>query len=136
MPSAYKIEEFVQACRNGTVIVWDKAMKTARDEFGLQTEQSVREFIAAGGLENPIHHNTRPLEKWKAPPPPPMIDSYKFSSGPKKGYAAFFKSPVTNKWILKSFKKDMQEADLNMPFKNLSSLLLSAEPKDTEESNG
>ena len=139
MPQAYDRQEFVQACREGTAIVWDKAMQTARDELGLQTEESIREFIATGGLENPIYHATRALEKWKVPPPPPMVDSYKFSSGPKKGYIAFFQSPVTGRWILKSFKRDMQETDLNMPFRNLGALLSPAKhvgSKKTEEPNG
>ncbi len=58
-----------------------------------------------------------------------MVDSYCFSSGTKKGYCAFYQG--LGDWILKSFKRDMRLADLDMPLAGLAALL--ARAKKPEE---
>lgn len=69
-------------------------------------------------MEECVLDNTRAYEKWKGKPPAPMVDSYRFKTGPKVVYLAFYKG-FDGKWILKSLKMDMRTAPLNMPFKDL-----------------
>ena len=104
---AYKLEDFVAACSEAaSVFVLRSAMATAPADFGLQTEQAVRDFIGAGGLEQPAHANTAPWEKNPDPAAAIPVDSYDFFSGPDPGYLAFMHQPKTGRWLVKSLKKN------------------------------
>lgn len=133
MPPNYDWNVFLQACSKGDVWVHGQAMKDAAEFFNLPTKDQLLNFIANSGLENIAFHNSLPYNKWPGKSPAPLIDAYRFSSGPtRKGYLAFFKSPVTDEWIIKSFHKEMQEGELNSPFSNLRKLLQSESAKEKE----
>lgn len=136
MPPAYRIAEFVQACQEGAILIWKEPQENASNDFSLYTSVALMEFIGNNGLEDLCFDRCRALDIWKPPPPAPMVDSYTFSTGRAKGYLAFFKSPVTGIWNLKSFKRDSRSTGLNLPFKDLGKLLSETKPEDTETKGG
>ncbi|MBN2497941.1 MAG: hypothetical protein JXR96_25330 [Deltaproteobacteria bacterium] len=81
------------------------SVKTARRDFGLSTEDAVREFIGNNGLELPSYIKTDPWANNPNPTQDVWVDVYSFYSGSLFGYLAFFRAP-TGKWIIKSFKKN------------------------------
>jgi hypothetical protein len=105
MDAAYNPKDLITACCGGIsqVTVLGKAQKCAQDDFGLNTQKAVLDFICNDGLENLQYINTKP---WELNPDPTLIlvDAYGFYSGQKQGYIAFFFSTKTNKWLIKSFK--------------------------------
>jgi hypothetical protein len=114
MDPAYDITQLIQAC--GTqkqVFVTQQAQISARLDFGLNTMESILEFVFHHGLENLKYQKTKPWEKNPDKTINIEVDSYAFSSGPKEGYIAFLFQPKTNKWIIKSFKKN-----IHSPLKN------------------
>lgn len=48
-----------------------------------------------------------------------MVDAYGFYSGTTYGYIAFMFQPKTNKWIIKSFKKNDRQGPKYFPFGDL-----------------
>jgi hypothetical protein len=81
-------------------------MATAPTDFGLMTEQAVIDWIGSGGVEKPVHANT---EIWRRNPDSSTTvwgDSYDFFSGPVFGYLAFMFQPKTQRWLVKSLKKN------------------------------
>lgn len=101
-------------------------MTTARSDFNLLTQDAVQAFIANDGLENLQFKNTETLdEKWGFSPLP-MTDAYLFTTGPRAGYLAFFRSP-TSTWTIKSFKSNTDRREIDSPFKAL--LILKRDPK-------
>ena len=63
MSSTYDLNDLINACKNnGSVFFINKAEKSAREDFGLNTKQDVLTFIATKGLEKPFLINTKP---WK-----------------------------------------------------------------------
>jgi hypothetical protein len=108
MAEAYQFNEFVAACATTTiwVHVTGGALETASAYFNLMTALAVQEFIGNGGLEHVAYIRTAPFENWRGPPPAPLVDSYRFQSGPsKRGYLAFFVNHK-NQYVIKSLKKD------------------------------
>ena len=104
---AYKLEDLVAACATrGQAKVLQSALDTAPTAFGLNTEDDILAWIATGGIEKPEHANTETWEKNPDPAQEVLVDSYNFYSGREYGYLAFMYSPVTNKWLIKSLKKN------------------------------
>ena len=117
MPSAYNLNDLIKSCGEiNQVVVLRKAENSARDDFGLNTKKAVLYFICNDGLESPHYINTKPWENNPDQSCPIQVDAYSFYSGPKQGYMAFFFSPKTNKWLIKSFKlnKDSMPRNNNM----------------------
>jgi len=114
---AYNLDDLVKVCGEGSdVYISHGALQTAGADFGLITQEEVIAFIANDGLECPVHANTA---RWKNDPKPSrhvLVDSYDFFSGPKMGYIAFFRSPDTGKWIVKSFKQNDKADQRNLIF--------------------
>ena len=97
-------------------------MKTAQSDFKLGTQGQVLGFIGNGGLEKPHFINST---LWKNNPNPDneiMVDAYNFFSGICYGYIAFFQFG-TNKWNIKSFKKNRNPDSRNLPFKGLDKII-------------
>ncbi|MFZ2171936.1 MAG: hypothetical protein WAW61_20130 [Methylococcaceae bacterium] len=117
MATAYILNDLINACGGiKQVVVLSNAQISAREDFGLTTQKDVIDFIYNDGLESPHHINTT---TWKNNPNQScliQVDAYSFYSGPKHGYMAFFFSPMTNKWLIKSFKlnKDALPRNNNM----------------------
>ncbi|MFH1652614.1 MAG: hypothetical protein ABIE74_01005 [Pseudomonadota bacterium] len=116
--ASYDLSQFVIACNigNKSALVLDEAMKTAKLDFNLYTQDKVLSFIGNGGLESPKFANT---ERWiKNPDPknPIMVDSYNFFSGLDYGYLAFLFQLKFKKWFIKSFKKNDKPDPRNLPF--------------------
>lgn len=123
MKSAYDLNNLIKDCIVGTLkaSVTKGAMETARTDFNLKTQEAVMRFIGNGGLESPSLNNSKP---WKNNPNPSnqvMVDSYDFYSGAAFGYVAFFRGP--QKWIIKSFKKNIKLDMRNLVFKKTLSKL-------------
>lgn len=80
------------------------AEKDAEAHFGLASPAEVLTFIADSGLENVQLIDDR--TPWLNCPtkPAPMVHSYRFQSGERRGYIAFFS--YKDKWHIKSFKTD------------------------------
>jgi hypothetical protein len=108
MTAAYNLLDLIAACKtNGKVIVLKNALKCAQDDFQLNTQKAVLDFIFNDGLEKPQYINTKPWINNPAPDAqlnPIQVDAYSFYSGQKQGYFAFFFNTKTNKWLIKSFK--------------------------------
>lgn len=107
MEPHYDFEDFKAACkREHNVVVLKDALAGALTDFNLRTQSAVKQFIANNGLERPQLENS---VKWRNNPDPTnpiMVDSYGFYSGPDHGYVAFFFQPKTQKWNIKSLKKN------------------------------
>lgn len=117
---AYDFKDFLQACADRTVFVWDLAVKSASADFSLHGQDRVQEFIADDdGLEDLAFKVTEPFREWNGPPPKPLVDSYTFATGKKDGYLAFFKSPLTGIFNLKSFKRNIEPVAHNFIFQKL-----------------
>lgn len=113
MASEYLWDDFVGACSSATsataVYVRPSAMETAERDFNLATQAAIIDFVGSDeSCQKATYIRTDDLEAWKGDPPPPKVDSYSFYSGPKFGYLAFFRNPLTGQWVIKSFKKNEQ----------------------------
>ncbi len=106
LPS-YRFNDFKVACGQGDKVkVHGKAQDDARTYFKLKNEQAIRDFIFNGGLEDLKFTHT---DIWRNNPDPNTIimeDEYSFRTSSKHGYIAFFYNKKTDKWIIKSFKKN------------------------------
>ena len=116
---AYEFKDFLQCCADRTVFVWEPALKTAASDFSLHGQDRVQEFIAGDGLESLGFDDSQAFREWKGPAPQPTVDSYTFSTGKKDGYLAFFRSPLTGIFNLKSFKRNVEPVPHNFIFQKL-----------------
>jgi len=105
--------EFQQACsRPGLVIVTQSALSTVERLGLVRISESVVDWIAAGGVENPQHLNTEiwrnnPDERWKIwkrSDAVVWVDAFIFESGSDEGYIAYLYRSQTQKWLVKSLK--------------------------------
>lgn len=105
---SYSIEEFKAACGQlpPQVFVSAGAMVNAADDFGLKTQQSVRDFIFNGGLEDLSFTHTDIFRNNQDLKTVIMEDEYSFRTRKTHGYIAFFKNPKKGTWMIKSFKKN------------------------------
>lgn len=110
MPT-YELKDFEKACAGGSALVKviNPALKTAPEDFGLESEERILEFIGSGGLEKPEFANTEIWRNNPIPTPEIWVDSYNFYSGLTYGYIAFMKAR-TGRWIVKSLKKNDKES--------------------------
>lgn len=115
-PCTYNVDDFIVACgQNDRVFVSTGAQNDADEYFNLQTQQEIRYFIYTGGLENLEFIRT---DVWLNNPDHNiqiMQDEYSFQTKSKFGYLAFFYNKKTNKWIIKSFKKNWN-SQMQSPF--------------------
>ncbi|HEY8270781.1 MAG TPA: hypothetical protein VIG33_07810 [Pseudobdellovibrionaceae bacterium] len=85
---------------------WAPPSGGARDHFNLKTKDETLHFISMGGVHGLGPDKTVPWKNNPNPQNPVMVDSYNFFAGSDYGYLAFMFQPLTNKWLLKSFKKN------------------------------
>lgn len=133
MEPAYTFNDFVSACTKGekSVYVIKGAQKTAGTDFNLKPASAILAFIANDGLEQPKFINSTPWENNPDKDTVIMTDAYDFATGSELGYIAFLFQPKTSKWIIKSFKKNIQPDTRNMAFSELKKLIQNTEePKD------
>lgn len=106
MPYTF-LEQFIRACKHDrkNVIPWGKVLDDAERDFNLRTANQLHEFIAHGGLENVTHQNKKEWEKNPKPETPIWVHAYTFRTMCKIGYMAVMYNNLTNKWIIKSFKR-------------------------------
>ncbi len=102
MNPAYNFDEFKEACKNKEVIPINSVLSDANKYFNLKSLNEILEFIENDGLNNLRHFNTAPWINNKASIEI-MVDAYEFMTLELKGYIAFLYSPITKKWIIKSF---------------------------------
>lgn len=116
MPPAYNHQDFVSCCKTGkgNIVVPNRVVDDAARDFSLRSKKEILDFIGNGGLGNCKLDLCRPYEEWKGKGPAPMVDSYRFQSGPKFGYLAYYRGP-DGAWILKSFKADKKAPTAQMP---------------------
>jgi len=115
----YNFSDFIQCCADQAVFIWDPALKTAADDFGIHGQDRLQEFIAEGGLEDLAFVVSETFRNWKGKPPIPVVDSYTFTTGTKDGYFAFFRNPDVGIFNLKSFKLNEDAKPHNFVFKEL-----------------
>lgn len=99
----YQINDFISSCSDQSkVIVKGKALKGAKESLNLLTSKEILDFLYYTKLEFKIE-NSCLLEKHNFDTNV-MMDSYGFEYQGILMYMAFYKNPMTNCWILKSFK--------------------------------
>lgn len=105
--SYYNYEDFKEACGNSmsNVILFKNAESGAKSHFNLFPKSKVLDFIYNDGLEDLNFINTKDWENNPNPENPIKVDAYEFKSLHKLGYIAFMYNTLTDKWIIKSFKK-------------------------------
>ena len=100
---AYDFDEFKKFCLSKEVQVLDGVMKKAED-FNIRTSKELLAFIANDGLEKLTFFNSATLKnKPRNYEGEIYVDAYHFNLGGMRGYIAFYKSPITKKWVIKSF---------------------------------
>ena len=118
----YNLEGFIKMCRERTAnfFIIRGAKSSAAHDFALDTDDEILDFIGNGGLEEPKFINRKEWENNPNRANAIWIDAYDFYSGPRFGYFAFFHSSITQKWMIKSLKKNKNPDPRNLPFKDLS----------------
>lgn len=118
------LEEFLQACEEHAVFIDPEPLEAAQTDFGLNTEEEVMDYLANLGAAEFIARPVTPLKKprWRPPPPPPDIPVHAFnfwalSNNVKRAYFAFYRSPLTGLFMLKSFKLD-PDTGKNLSFRD------------------
>jgi len=113
---SYSLEKFISACAAGKseAFVTNGAKVTAKSDFNLRTEEAILGFIGQGGMESPAFQNTAIWENNPDPSAPVMVDAYGFFSSSLFGYIAFLYQSRTNKWIVKSLKRNDQPDPRNL----------------------
>lgn len=107
----YNKNEFIAACKTGnSVVVPERVLATAASDLSLRSKKEILDFIGNDGLANCKLDLSRPYDKWKGKPPAPMVDSYRFTSGSKHGYIAYYRG-FDGAWILKSLKADSKSVE-------------------------
>lgn len=106
------------------------ARDTASIEFNLKSASAILAFIGNNGLEQPKFINSAIWENNPDKKSQIMVDAYEFVTGSTLGYIAFLYQPKTSKWLIKSFKKNIQPDTRNMAFAELGKLM-----QDKEDSN-
>lgn len=107
MNSKYQLSNFISACAIGTskALLLKGAMRAARSDFSLGTQQQVIGFIGNRGLESPKFINSKLWDKNPDPQNEIMVDAYAFFSGYIYGYIAFFISQRLINGLLNLLKK-------------------------------
>lgn len=98
----YNFDEFKEACKNKQVIPINSVLSDANHYFNLKSLNEILEFIENDGLNNLRYFNTAPWINNNASIDI-MVDAYEFMTLGLMGYIAFLFSPITKKWIIKSF---------------------------------
>ena len=118
------LQKIIDACGSKSKITVKRgALKTARTDFSLYSEESVLDFIHAGGLEKAefIGYGTwenDPNQANKA-----KIYEYRFYPKNKFGYFAAAYIAATSFWVIKSFKEDTENDHRNLQFKDLQKMI-------------
>lgn len=122
----YKFDEFQCACEIGSskVQVTRGSRETAISDFNLRTDSRILEFIANGGLEKPRFINSGPWDNNPDKNALIMVDAYGFYSGKVYGYIAFLFQQKTDRWMIKSFKKNRNADTRNFTMKEQLTKLL------------
>ncbi len=102
--ACYDFKKFLKACRRKrNIIVPQKSIENGRRDFQLNTQDQILNFIGNKSWEDIEEESSG---EWLNNPNPEIeiiVDAYVFWSGKKIGYLAFFQSPFTSEWVIKSF---------------------------------
>jgi hypothetical protein len=98
-------DEFVKTCAEtpGKIHVWSNVIKDAGKYFNLQTGRDLIEFIGNRGLTEVRFLEKKPLDGKNQKDIEIIVFSFEFKAIKKFGYLAFFKSPITKVFVIKSF---------------------------------
>lgn len=96
----YDLNEFIEACKNNTVIVTNKAQTKAQDELKLNTKEDILQYAASFKIENFEHIKTTDSDQQ----PGNIIDVYSIKAKVPV-YLAFQKNKE-GRLIIKSFARD------------------------------
>lgn len=122
MLPAYNIMEFIKACGEpNMVIVHERALNGA-GYFNIFQKERLLFFVSEDGLDCADFILKKPWENNPNKNVTIYVDSYNFFTGDKYGYIAFFKTP-TGKWMIKSFKRNINPDPRNFAFAGLDKLL-------------
>ena len=103
----YDLEEFKKACSEKERVKFiEDSLRDADNHFNLGSVEAVLDFISNDGLERLEFINRTPWRKNWSPDVEIFVDAYHFRTGGTLGYLAFLFSPLTNCWVIKSFKLD------------------------------
>lgn len=108
--SEYDFQKFLRACRKKrNVIVQPRPIEDGRRDFQLSTKEQILNFIGNRGWEIIEEESSGELSNNPYPAIEIIVDAYVFRSGEKIGYLAFFQSPLTSEWVIKSFHESYFE---------------------------
>lgn len=112
MCNVYQWPDFVLACEKHEVSVYRKASVNAMQKFKFTSDKAVLDFIAEEAFDEiePKKPLCRPLEEDLMKSQGVPVHSYKFRIDKDYGYLAIFRMKQNQRWVLKSFDKDEQEA--------------------------
>jgi hypothetical protein len=98
-------EELVKTCadNSGKIHVWPDAVKDADYHFRLENKSDIISFIGNRGLKEVRFLEKKPLESNKRKELEIIVFSFEFKARKKIGYLAFYKSPVNDNFVIKSF---------------------------------
>ena len=112
----YNIDDFIHDCAIGIskVFVIRGAVQSAREDFNLNTQHQILKCIGDGGIQNKQFINCKPWANNPDKTVEILVDAYAFYLGSIYAYLAFFYQPNTEKWIVKSFKKNQERDPRNL----------------------
>ena len=101
----YDLKEFIKCCSSNRemVFIFPSALKDAKNDFELDNQGEILDFIGNNRLEMPEFRNRKLWEKNRDPNNPLFVEDYEFKSLGKLGYIAFMYNKKENKWLIKSF---------------------------------
>ena len=122
MSPKYDLNAFIRLCQTQEVpiLITKQALADAKNDFNLWTKREILDFVACGGLENPVYINTKKVDldlisldsgspaRDSKSQGPDITDAYSFYSGYTYGYFSFFYSPKANRWVIKSFHINLE----------------------------
>jgi hypothetical protein len=113
-------------CKNEStkIVVKYDAILNAREQFGLNTQADLLEFIGNNGLQGLVFLNSEP---WRLNPKKDtevLVDAYTFYSNRKNGYIAFMKASQNNfRYVIKSFHMVQEKLTLSDIGSNIGRIL-------------
>ena len=114
----YKIDKLKEACRKRNVVFIGSSVTDAT-YFGFIGKEAVCSYLVSSMFKPTEFVNSKPWENNPDPDHEIIVDAYHFMVEGKTGYLAFFYNDRTQKWIIKSFHRELNTTDTYHPFRNL-----------------
>lgn len=112
----HSLQDFLSACRSRTVVPLFRrgneqrrtinVLADAAQYYNLNTQEELMDFLGEGEFDDHCFYDTQRWADNPHPDKPVWVDSYHFflkASVHPIGYFAFFKNPLRDIWVLKSF---------------------------------